>query len=225
MGALNHVKTDTKTRILDVAEQLFAENGFNHTSIRKLADRADVNQAAVNYHFGSKHTLIEKVIERRLLPIDHLRMEALRKIKDMADRQGRRPDMREVLRAFIEPAFRFAGAMPGERSFLLIISRAFSEPDETIRRIFLGHFKPSVVLFFALMKRARPELPEAVLWWRLHFVIGAMGHAMRMCCIPPESEFNPPADHSDTIITRLVSFLGYGMNAPFHLVSDIGMSP
>ena len=48
----------TKQRILDVAEALFAEHGFAGTSLRQVTSRADVNIAAVNYHFGSKENLV-----------------------------------------------------------------------------------------------------------------------------------------------------------------------
>ena len=47
-------QSDTKTRILDGAEQLFAREGFHNTSLRTLTSLASVNLASVNYHFGSK---------------------------------------------------------------------------------------------------------------------------------------------------------------------------
>ncbi len=47
-------KLETKTKILDVAEQLFASHGFAETSLRGITAKAEVNLASVNYHFGSK---------------------------------------------------------------------------------------------------------------------------------------------------------------------------
>jgi len=49
---------ETRTRILDAAEELFMQQGFEGTSMRLLTAKAGVNLAAVNYHFGSKHALI-----------------------------------------------------------------------------------------------------------------------------------------------------------------------
>src|SRR5438876_600066 len=49
---------ETRTRILDVAEELFMQHGFEGASMRMLTAKAGVNLAAVNYHFGSKHALI-----------------------------------------------------------------------------------------------------------------------------------------------------------------------
>src|SRR5213080_3056540 len=57
---------ETRTRILDVAEELFMQHGFEGASMRMLTAKAGVNLAAVNYHFGSKHALIEAVFRRRL---------------------------------------------------------------------------------------------------------------------------------------------------------------
>jgi AcrR family transcriptional regulator len=62
--------TDTKDRILDSAELLFAQQGIASTSLRAITDHADVNLASVNYHFQSKDALVQAVLNRRLNPIN-----------------------------------------------------------------------------------------------------------------------------------------------------------
>ena len=59
-------KIDTKTKILNAAEQLFAERGYADTSLRLITSQAEVNLASVNYHFGSKKELIQAVLARYL---------------------------------------------------------------------------------------------------------------------------------------------------------------
>lgn len=59
-------QSETVERILDAAEQLFAERGFAETSLRLITSKAGVNLAAVNYHFGSKKALIQAVFSRFL---------------------------------------------------------------------------------------------------------------------------------------------------------------
>ena len=54
---------DTKEKIIKSAAKLFAKQGFQKTTIKEIARDAEVNIAAINYHFGSKYALIEKVIE------------------------------------------------------------------------------------------------------------------------------------------------------------------
>ena len=67
----------TKARILDAAEELFMEHGFEATSLRQITATARVNLAAVNYHFGSKEDLFEAVLTRRLDPMNQERLALL----------------------------------------------------------------------------------------------------------------------------------------------------
>ena len=71
------VEVDTKSRILDAAEELFMEHGFEATSLRLITTAANVNLAAVNYHFGSKEELFQAVLTRRLDPMNRDRMQLL----------------------------------------------------------------------------------------------------------------------------------------------------
>src|SRR5215470_418761 len=75
--ALDATSADTKTRILDAAEALFTEHGFEATSLRQLTTAAGVNLAAVNYHFGSKEELFQAVLTRRLDPMNQERLDLL----------------------------------------------------------------------------------------------------------------------------------------------------
>ncbi|HEY6339983.1 MAG TPA: TetR family transcriptional regulator, partial [Bryobacteraceae bacterium] len=83
-------RQDTKTRILDVAERLFGANGFDSTSLRDITAEAQVNLAAVNYHFQSKDSLIDAVIARRIEPVNRKRME-------MLDKAGQNPTLEQIL--------------------------------------------------------------------------------------------------------------------------------
>ena len=71
------VPVATKDRILDAAESLFMEHGFEATSLRSITAAADVNLAAVNYHFGSKEELFQAVLTRRLDPMNQERLDLL----------------------------------------------------------------------------------------------------------------------------------------------------
>jgi AcrR family transcriptional regulator len=58
--------TDKKIYILDVAEELFSKYGSKNTTVRLITEKADVNQAMLNYYFGSKENLFMMVINRRI---------------------------------------------------------------------------------------------------------------------------------------------------------------
>src|ERR1700681_651962 len=91
-------RVDTKTRILDVAEKLFGESGFDATSLRDITAAAHVNLAALNYHFQSKESLIDAVIERRFEPVNQRRLE-------MLAAAGPNPSVEQIVEAFVGPLF------------------------------------------------------------------------------------------------------------------------
>lgn len=89
----------TKDRILGAAEELFAQHGFAGTSLRQVTSHADVNIAAVNYHFGSKENLVNEVFRRRMDEMTAARLGQLEQA-----RSSQPGDLRAVLAAFVEPA-------------------------------------------------------------------------------------------------------------------------
>jgi AcrR family transcriptional regulator len=207
-------QADTKKNILDAAEKLFSRQGFSSTSLRVLTKEAGVNLAAVNYHFGSKEELIKAVIERRLLPLNRLRVEKLQSVKKRAEEEKRLPGVREVLLAFIEPTFAFRKSGKGAQNFITLIGRAFSEPEGTVREIFLDLVRPVFQLLHDLLCKALPQVPREVIFLRLHFTLGAMGHAMNMhhvsCLVPEGQDFNIDAV---SMAEQFVGFVVSGLEA------------
>ena len=84
----------TKDKILDAAEALFMEHGFEATSLRSITAAAGVNLAAVNYHFGTKEELFQAVLTRRLDPMNQKRVDLLTRLEHEAApaRAALRPD-------------------------------------------------------------------------------------------------------------------------------------
>lgn len=75
---------DTKARILEVANELFATRGFDGASIRDIANAAEVNLAAINYHFKNKENLYREVFRH-----NYTKMEE--GINTIAQKKGIRP--------------------------------------------------------------------------------------------------------------------------------------
>jgi len=207
-------KSDTKQRILDSAEKLFAREGYHNTSLRAITGAAGVNLAAVNYHFGSKEALLKKVFERRLLPLNRLRRERLEAIRETARRENRRPGVEETLRAFIEPALSFRESGPGMEDFIILVGRALSEPGDTARRTFIRQMTPTFLLTFGILREALPDTPPEHLFWKLQFTIGVFSHAMRMFGkfrLVPEG-IDPDVEAS-TLGNMILAFVTAGMKA------------
>ena len=204
----------TKERMLDAAERLFAERGFAATSLRAITAAAGVNLAAVNYHFHSKEALLAAVFARRLGPLNRQRLELLAQARSRAGRRS--PPLEEILEAFLAPAFRLHGDLaPAGPGFPSLMGRIYAEPGEHIRVILREQFGEIAARFTEALKEALPKLPPAELYWRIHFMIGAMAHTLagsRALGLVAGGRCDPP-DVEGTI-RRLVVFLAAGLRAP-----------
>ena len=92
---------DTKQKILDTSEKLFATQGYSVTSLRSITSEAGVNLASINYHFKSKEGLLMAVLRRRIDPMNRERLAMLDAL-ETAGNHGVEP----TIRAMLEPAFR-----------------------------------------------------------------------------------------------------------------------
>src|SRR5215475_12990661 len=97
----------TRDRLLDAAERLFAEYGYQATTMRTVTTEAGANIAAVNYHFGSKQALLEAVVHRALGPV----VEERRRRLDILESHGE-PSVEEIVDAIIAPMIERLGSEP-----------------------------------------------------------------------------------------------------------------
>lgn len=205
---------DTKQRILDAAEHLFATEGFHNTSLRALTGEAGANLAAVNYHFGSKEALLEAVFERRLVPLNRLRQERLEAVREAARRAGCRPAVADVMSAFVEPTLSFRDSDPGAEAFVRLVGRAIAEPDDTIRKMFMRRQEPLFLLLYDSLAEALPDMSRNDLFWRLHFAMGALSHIM---CMAGRFHIVPagvdPTTDASSLTTKVLAFITAGMEA------------
>ncbi len=163
---------DTKTRILDSAERLFAEHGIAATSLRAITAEAGANLAAVNYHFQSKEALVQAVYSRRLGPANQKRLELLDNCEGRAG-QGA-PPLEEIIDAFVAPVLSDFIGTP----FTALMGRIYAEPGDFARRIIVSHMGEIARRFGEALQRALPALPEKELYFRMHFAVGAMAHTL-----------------------------------------------
>jgi len=205
---------NTKEKILDAAEALFAANGFRGTTMRAITDKAEVNLAAVNYHFGSKQSLLEEVIKRRIIPLNRIRRERLEEVRDIARNKGRAPDVKNVMYAFIEPTLQFKDSSPGAKNFFTFIGRSFTDPDDTVREVFLRFIKPIFQLLSEITTEALPQHPRKQIFWRLMFSMGALFHTINVCG-NIKSDFIGMKSETDTesLVNQIIPYVTAGMKA------------
>jgi AcrR family transcriptional regulator len=164
--------TSTKDRILDAAELQFAENGYDGTSLRSITTAAEVNLAAVHYHFGSKVQLFQALFERRVGPINEERLARLQSLEDASAAGG--PSLEAVLEVFFAPVVEHLGARDeGLRRFVQLAGRVNSTTGEHVDAI-RDVFREVQEKFFPTFKQLLPAIDMDELFWRLHFAIGSM---------------------------------------------------
>jgi AcrR family transcriptional regulator len=206
---------DTKTRILDAAEQLFMEHGFEATSLRQLTSAAGVNLAAVNYHFGTKEELFQAVLTRRLDPMNQERIELLDKVEREAN--GKPATCEKILAAMMIPALRLArDEKRGGKNFLRLLGRAYADPAPFIRHFLSAQYAGMIARYKEAFARALPHLPRQELTFRLHFVMGALSYtlagtdALKLVA----QMVNTEKDNDELLLQRLAPFLAAGLKAP-----------
>ena len=204
---------DTKTLILDAAEQAFADLGFGAASLRHIIARAGVNLAAIHYHFGGKDALIAAVFGRRISWLTRERLALLDACE--ANPDGKGPSLEEILEAFVGPALRLTtDPAKGGRVFVRLFGRTMAEPSEQLQTMLNDEFGTTVSRFLAALQCALPHLSRAELCWRFQFAVGAMGYLMAdpQNLKSSSTGLCDPAD-TETALRELVKFLAAGLRA------------
>jgi AcrR family transcriptional regulator len=200
------MESDTRARLLDAAERLFAAKGFEATSLRDVTARARANVAAVNYHFGSKRALLRAVFERRLGEVNGRRLAFL-------DSAGRaRPTLEQILHAFIAPTFDLMKEAP---HFIQLMGRYQAEPDSDIHDFVTGRCREVAERFRRALSAALPGVPSSELLWRMHFVMGALVHTWT-CHRDLEriSGGRCSMKDEDAVTRKLIDFGAAGLRSP-----------
>ncbi|MDX1569563.1 MAG: TetR family transcriptional regulator [Xanthomonadales bacterium] len=202
----------TKDRILKAAENLFAESGFSGTSLRQLTQEANVNLAAVNYHFGSKENLILEVFRRHLDGLYRRREEALDEVERVS---GGQPELRDVLEAFVYPAMAVGfDSSDTESPFVKVLARAFVEYRDELRQFLSDHYGEINRRFFQGIARHLTHLDPEEAYARLDFMIGALTYAMADFGVFKRPPDLPPDEYWRAKAERLVIFAEAGLKAP-----------
>lgn len=206
-------QSETVERILDAAEQLFADKGFAETSLRLITSKAGVNLAAVNYHFGSKKALIQAVFTRFLGPF----VSSLEQALDDHERSSGPP---LELEALLELLVRLVLAVKPRSghdltTFMRLLGLAFSQSQGHLRKYLGEVYGKTFKRYMELVLRCSPELPAEVLFWRVHFMLGSAAFSlssMKALKAIAEAEFGARTS-TEEVLRQMVPFLAAAMRA------------
>ena len=198
----------TKDRILYAAEELFAQQGFASTSLRQVTSRADVNIAAVNYHFGSKENLVNEVFRRRMDDMSRERLAALQRAVE-----AHPGELEPILAAFVEPALAMAQDRHGGGAFIRVIARAYAESNESLRKFLSDQYGHVPREFAKALGACVSGLGKEDLYWRLDFLSGALTYAMADFGLIKRPAGVSEAVHRQRAAKALIRFAAAGFQA------------
>ena len=199
----------TRAAILNAAERLYADRGFADVTLRDIVAAADVNLAAVNYHFGSKDELIAELFVTRSLATNRERLNELRAAEEMG---GGRADIDAILRALVGPSLRGCLGPENQRAtaaqFMIRVSIESVPPIRRIRNREIDHLRK----FIAAMRRSLPGHGDAELYWGLHFALAMAQQTVRDSeRLTKLSEGKCDVDDVEGVIDRVVSVAVMGL--------------
>ncbi|MGX9393895.1 TetR/AcrR family transcriptional regulator (plasmid) [Nitrobacteraceae bacterium UC4446_H13] len=167
-------ENETAARLVAAAEELFAQRGQENVSLRDLTNRAGVNVAAVNYHFGSKEALAEALHEKLAQRISEQRREALKELsKVQLNRRNRRAHLEALLRSFIDPYLGEGNENQGRLLARLFLHHRLN-PTEGSLRITKVYLDPIAAEYIRALIATCPHVPPHEFYWRYVYMVNML---------------------------------------------------
>ncbi|MBB3919254.1 TetR/AcrR family transcriptional regulator [Rhizobium fabae] len=166
--------SSARERILKTAEQIFAEMGFEGTSLRQVAVNSDVPVALVSYHFKNKLGLYREVFRARDPNTNAQRLAGLA-LAEMEDNRERRLEM--IIKAALMPMLSLR-KIEGSANFGVLLAREATDPRSAERGIIKEMFDPAATATIKALKGALPGRSEAEIVWAFQMMIGTMLYIM-----------------------------------------------
>jgi AcrR family transcriptional regulator len=165
----------TKERIVDAAEMLFAQQGYEGTTTRAIAMKADVPLGLMSYYFGTKSDLYSEVIMRR--SAEHA-ADIAASLKAVAERGDY--TIAELIDAFVMPPIRRAlEGGPGWAAYVKLLSLAANTPgSEPHTKTFAREYAKVVEDFVDMLRRKMPGASEEDVYWAYYILNSAFIHVL-----------------------------------------------
>ena len=200
---------ETRERILDVAEKLFANNGYNGTSLRDVARGADLQTAAIGYHYPTKEDLFDTVIRRRAAVMTEWRQRAL---AEMRQRHGAAAiPLDELVRAYVQPFYESAShGNAGWRHYAALMGRLSNSPMGT--EVISRHYNATAREYIDEFLRSLPGVALPSMIDGFTFMVASMlslcaGTGRSQSLIGVSGDGRPLNEPFSNLVTFLVSGL------------------
>jgi AcrR family transcriptional regulator len=200
----------SKEKLLRSAETLFAAKGFREVSVREIAAHARVNSALVGYYFRGKQALFNEVYRSHAAPLAQERMRRLAALTV----NNRKPSLEEILRAWIMPLLMTGTHIQDKALHVRFTANLSSERWEHTKKA--SPFTQRMhTVFVNALHNCLPNLSRETLFWRLHFIMGAITFGLRN----PEplraySKGTCDPEDMEMLFSQILPFVVSGFSAP-----------
>jgi len=209
-------KRETTERLLDTAERLFGEYGYDGVGMRALAKEAKVNLGAATYHYGSKEALYIETFMRRFRPTNAERVRLLREAEAKA--KGKPLPVETIVDCMVRPPFLQGLEHP---NFHALLARNLFMPPPFLHAAIHRELEPNTEVFIAAIRRSLSHVPEDLIRLRTMFSMGALlMFSVQMGKVRPAR--NPKFDK--IILKEMVRFMSGGLQSQ-PAVSDADRAP
>ncbi len=169
-------ETDSRTAILDAAEELFSQRGFGAVALREIARASGLNVGSLTYHFGDKAGILESIYKRHTNPMNARRLELIGEAKRIEDRDQR---LMAILRAYVLPAFSSSDDLVGGGArFTRMRAILSAEGNAQAREIIADAFDATTRAFIDAIAECIPHAPRADIVWRSQFLLGSLYYTL-----------------------------------------------
>lgn len=205
-------RVKTATKIILAAESLFAEQGFTETTMRQITSEADVNLAAVNYHFRSKQGLVNAVCERLMEPLCE-EIESALEDRLLDPSPVRIEELLEILmRALLNVSQINTFSLS---VFMRLLELAYMKNQEELRDFFITEYWHRLEKFMDCLRKDAAPMEDNEFFWRLHFLLGSIVFTLsnfHMLLTLEKGSFKDSAE-IERILHRMIPVLAAGMQA------------
>lgn len=201
---------ETRTRILDSAEELFSKRGVDGVTLRDIAHLADVDTALLHYYFDSKRGIFEAVLERRAAILEYEIGEGLSRY----ERQNPTVSIEGVVGAYLRPIFRLVrtGGIEWRNYCSLVVQ--LGNHSEWVSDAVAAYFDPIADRLLAILRKALPTAADADLHWSYHMIARVLTLAFSLdTSIERLSAGACRAGDFEALEPRMVRFAAAGIRA------------
>jgi AcrR family transcriptional regulator len=209
---------ETRNRIIEVAEGLFAHRSYTAVSMREITAEAGVGLSAINYHFGTKEAMFKAVFLRRARELNRERAKLMEGAEQRAN--GGVVPLRELLFALLRPGIRWSFDSGGRSLFVQFLMRCQMDQSSPLHEIFYNDFE-HLRRFIPNFMRVLPELTEQDILWRLHFTLGALHYTITdLKRLDKMSDGTCDITQFEHTLERIVTYAEAGFRSPAPLPFD-----